>query len=93
MIKYYINSLNLPYNIDFIEEAKFLGTAGSLGMLKGKINQTFFVTNCDILIEQDYSEILDYHHEQNNEITIVAALKHFPIAYGTIETGLNGHPQ
>lgn len=91
LIKYYINNLKLPYRIEFIEETKPLGTAGSLNQLKGKIDQTFFVTNCDILIDQDYSEILKYHNEQKNEITIVAALKHFPIAYGTIETGDNGH--
>jgi NDP-sugar pyrophosphorylase family protein len=42
------------------------------------------------LIEQDYSEILDYHQSNKNEITIVAALKHYPIAYGTIETAENG---
>ena len=67
-----------------------MGTAGSMSLLKGKISETFFVTNCDILIEQDYSEILEYHKVNKNEITIVAALKHFPISYGTIETGENG---
>ena len=77
--------------INYIEEDKPLGTAGSLSLLKGKINQTFFVSNCDILIDQDYSEILHYHYENKNEITVVAALKNFPIAYGTIETGENGH--
>ncbi len=72
------------------EEEKPLGTAGSLSLLKDKINESFFVSNCDILINQDYSEILEYHLSNKNEITIVAALKHFSIAYGTIETGENG---
>lgn len=90
LIEYYINSLKLPYSINYFKETKPLGTAGSLHLLKGTINSTFFVTNCDILIEQDYSEILDYHKENMNEITIVAALKHYPIPYGTIETGENG---
>lgn len=90
LIEYYITKLNLPWTIRFFEEPRPLGTAGSLGLLKGKIETTFFVTNCDILIDQDYSEILDYHREQGNEITVVAALKHFPLAYGTIETGENG---
>lgn len=90
LIEYYINKLNLPYSINYFREDKPLGTAGSLHLLKGQINSTFIVTNCDILIEQDYSEILDYHKENNNEITVVAALKHYPIPYGTIETGENG---
>ena len=61
LIKYYIDSLQLPLNINFFIENMPMGTAGSLSLLKGKIKQTFFVSNCDILIEQDYSEILDYH--------------------------------
>lgn len=89
-IEYYIENQKLPYNITFFSEPVPMGTAGSLSLLKGKINQTFFVSNCDILIEQDYSEILKYHIDNKNEITVVAALKHFPIAYGTIETGING---
>jgi len=91
LIRYYFDDLNNPeYSIDYFQEDKPLGTAGSLSLLNGKIDQTFFVSNCDILIDQDYSEILKYHRENKNEITIVAALKHYPIPYGTIETGNNG---
>jgi dTDP-glucose pyrophosphorylase len=90
LINFYLNSLNLPYNTDCFLEEKPLGTAGSLHLLKGKINETFFVSNCDILIEDDYANILKYHQENKNEITLVAALKHFPIAYGTLKTGGDG---
>ncbi|MCK5691817.1 MAG: nucleotidyltransferase family protein [Bacteroidales bacterium] len=90
LIRYYVKSLNLDDEISFFEEKKPLGTAGSLSLLKGQLQETFFVSNCDILIEQDYSEILSFHRENENEITIVAALRHFPIAYGTIETEENG---
>lgn len=90
LIKYYIENQNLPYSIEYFVEDKPMGTAGSLSLLSQKINQTFFVSNCDILIDQDYSEILRYHKKTQNEITIIAALKHFPIAYGTIETGESG---
>lgn len=90
LIKYYLSCQGLPYEIDYFIEDKPLGTAGSLTLLKGKIHQTFFVNNCDILIEEDYAEILKYHHENKNEITLVAALKTYPIPYGTIDTGHNG---
>lgn len=92
MIRYYLNTVNNPsYQIEYFQENKPMGTAGSLSLLKGKIHTTFFVSNCDILIDQDYSEILNYHQKNGNDITIVAALKHVPVAYGTIETGDNGH--
>jgi dTDP-glucose pyrophosphorylase len=90
LIEFYLKQQSLPYNLSFFKEDKPLGTAGSLALLKGKINETFFVSNCDILIEQDYSEILDFHKEHKNEITLVAALKHYPIPYGTLETGQGG---
>jgi dTDP-glucose pyrophosphorylase len=90
LIEFYMNNQNLPYNLSFFKEEKPLGTAGSLTLLMDKIHQTFFVSNCDILIEQDYSEILDFHKDNNHDITIVAALKHYPIPYGIIQTGENG---
>lgn len=90
LIKFYLENQNLPFKIQYFKEDKPMGTAGSIGLLDGKISTTFFVTNCDILIEQDYSEILEYHNENKNEITMISVMKHFPIAYGTIETGQNG---
>ncbi len=90
LIEFYLKNLQLPFQLNFFREKKPMGTAGSLTLLKGKIDQTFFVSNCDILIEQDYSEILDFHKQNKNEITIVAALKNYPIPYGVIDTGKNG---
>lgn len=91
MIKHYFEELDHKnYNINFLEEEKSLGTAGSLFLIKNKINSTFFVSNCDIIINEDYSEILNYHQSNNNELTIVSALKHFSIPYGTIKTQKEG---
>jgi len=90
LIEFYLRNQHLNCNLKFFKEVKPMGTAGSLSLLQGKINQTFFVNNCDILIEQDYSEILDFHNQNQNEITIVAALKNYPIPYGVIDTGNNG---
>jgi len=91
MIRYYIDSLKNPdYHIQYFQEDKPLGTAGSLHLLNNKIKSTFFVTNCDILIEQDYAEILEYHRANKNEITVVAAVKSIQIPYGTIQTKEDG---
>lgn len=92
MIQHYFNSIpyKSSYNLNFFKESEPLGTAGSLHMLKNKITTTFFVSNCDIVINQDYAEIFKYHFENKNEITLVAALKHYAIPYGTISTTNNG---
>lgn len=91
IIKNYFSSLqNKNYNISYFHEDKPLGTAGSLHLLKNRINTTFFVSNCDILIEQDYSEILDYHRTNNHELTLVAAIKSYSVPYGIVTTKENG---
>lgn len=90
MIKYYLESqAEKHYNVTYFEENKPLGTAGSLYLLKDKIKTSFFVTNCDILIDQDYSEVYEYHKESGNELTVVVALKQIDLPYGTIETSSN----
>ena len=76
--------------ISYFNEEIPLGTAGSLHLLKGNIKTTFFVSNCDIIIDDDYNEILKYHRDNNNELTIVSALKHISIPYGTLNTKKKG---
>ena len=84
-IRRYFDNLDKPqYHVEYFQEDKPLGTAGSLHLLKDKINSTFFVSNCDIIIDEDYSEILDFHRQNKNEITVVAALKNYSIPYGTL---------
>ena len=90
MIKSYFNELNRDYNIQYVEEDKPLGTGGSLSLLVGIISETFFVSNCDVLIEADYVDILDFHNKQKNKMTIVASLRETVIPYGVIELGDNG---
>lgn len=91
IIKRYMDNLDKPqYHITYFQEDKPLGTAGSLHLLKDKIKDTFFVSNCDIIIDEDYGEILKYHRENHNEITVVAAIKNLAIPYGTLETKEEG---
>lgn len=90
MMRYYLDQLEHHYDIEFFEEPKPLGTIGSVALLKGKINTPFFVSNCDIIIDQDYHDVYDYHISNKNELTIVTAVKSFKIPYGVIETGVDG---
>lgn len=78
------------YKIKFVEEKEPLGTAGSLQLLQKNLSDTFIVTNCDILVDVDLYDLMEYHKKNHNVITIVSALKNFYIPYGTIETKANG---
>lgn len=90
-IKLYFESISgNDYQIEYLEETKPLGTAGSLRLLKERIKSTFFVSNCDILIDEDYAEILNFHISNGNEITVVAAIKSISLPYGSLKTTESG---
>lgn len=84
MIKAYFKEQQVAYDLDFVEEVKPLGTGGSLSLLKDQIKETFFVSNCDVLIDADYQNILSYHRTNKNKITMVTSLKNTVIPYGVI---------
>ena len=90
MMRFYLDQLEHKYDIDFFEESKPLGTIGSVSLLKGKIDTPFFVSNCDIVIDQDMRDVYDYHFKNHNDLTIVTAVKSFRIPYGVVETGEDG---
>lgn len=90
MIKAYFNEIEKKYEVTYIDEDKPLGTGGGISLLKGKVDTTFILTNCDILIEADYEKIFKFHLKEKNLITMVCSLKYIKIPYGIIEIDGNG---
>ena len=82
MIKSYLEDMDEKYNIHYVNEKIPLGTAGSLHLLAKKIKTPFVVTNCDIIVDIDYSDMLNLHKKKNNDMTIVVSCKHYVIPYG-----------
>lgn len=89
IIQAYFDSMLKNYNINYIIEEKPLGTGGSLFLLKDLINQTFFVSNCDILINDNYIDMLKYHRDNNNKITVISAFKNLSVPYGVMKIDKN----
>lgn len=89
MIKAYFSEIDKNYTLNYIDEKIPLGTGGGLCFLKNKINSTFILTNCDILIDYDYKKIYKYHKERRNLITMICAKKQFKVPYGVIEVNDN----
>lgn len=88
IIKAFFNSNKKNYKINFINEKKALGTAGSLSLIK-KITKDFFVINCDNVIDCNYQSILEYHQQNKNDLTVVVAKKKIEIPYGVFEFDKN----
>ncbi len=91
IIKYYFSNINDEnIIIKLIQEKKPLGTAGSLMLFKKYLKTSFIVTNCDILIDQDFYEFYQYHKKSQNDITILVSIKNYSIPYGIVKTGKHG---
>lgn len=74
----------LDYDLTFVEEGSFLGTAGSLALMESELKETFFVTNCDILVDMDYDSALRFHREGGHDFTVVGALQKIAVPYGVL---------
>jgi len=90
ILKAYFEELDHSYNVNYIEETKPLGTAGSLKLLTNKFNTPFFVTNCDIIIKKNYSKIFEFHKKRNYDLTLVASSKEYQIPYGSCNINKEG---
>ena len=54
ILKAYFEEINKDYRISYIEESKPLGTAGSLKNLYKKLETSFFVINCDVILDINF---------------------------------------
>lgn len=90
LIKAYLDETQKTYQVQYVEEKDFWGTCGGIRLVQGKIKDTFFVSNCDVLLDIDYADLLRHHQMNQNEITVVTSLKHIQIPYGVIELEKGG---
>jgi dTDP-glucose pyrophosphorylase len=82
---YFAEGNGRPYQVEFVQEADPLGTAGALGLVRQKLEGTFVVTNCDVILEMDYSSLLRYHADRRHQVTVVGSLRDFTVPYGVLQ--------
>ena len=85
-IKNYLgNGKRYKVKINYINEKKYLGTAGSLSLVNFK-KTTFpiIVTNSDLISDIDYNNLVNYHNKKKADITICGKNKVFEMPYGEI---------
>ena len=83
--KYLGNGKRYKVKINYINEKKYLGTAGSLSLVNFK--KTIFpiiVTNSDLISDIDYNNLVNYHNKKKADITICGKNKVFEMPYGEI---------
>jgi dTDP-glucose pyrophosphorylase len=84
---YFRDGKQLNVNIKYIKEKAPLGTAGSLSLLKNKLqNKNLIIINGDIFTKLNYYNLLKFHEDNHNYVTICS--RHFTntIPYGIINS-------
>jgi|SRR5579883_391037 dTDP-glucose pyrophosphorylase len=90
ILKSFFEELSPSYSVTYIEEKEPRGTAGGLRQLHSSDARDLLVTNCDIIVQADYAELVSFHAENNYDLTLVASLKDYRIPYGVCELEKGG---
>jgi NDP-sugar pyrophosphorylase family protein len=76
----------LGLNISYSYEESPLGTAGPISLVEG-LDETFLVTNGDVLTTLKFGELLRFHRDENAIATIAVHRRQQKIDLGVIEWG------
>ena len=87
---YFGNGEQFGIEIVYSQEDIPLGTSGPLSLIDG-LDETFLVTNGDVLCDMDLRELIEAHKRSNAIATIAMYKKEIKINFGVIE--LNGKNQ
>jgi NDP-mannose synthase len=77
------NRENGRVKITYVRERDALGTAAPLRLVED-LDDTFMVMNGDVLTTLDYGDLVNYHREQGNMLTIATHKRSIKIDYGMI---------
>jgi dTDP-glucose pyrophosphorylase len=71
--------------IDYVNEAEPLGTAGALGLLKTAPRGPLLVINGDVLTQVNFRSMLSYHVDHHADMTVGVRRFELQVPYGVVE--------
>ncbi len=83
---YFGDGSNYGVNIKYIRETKRLGTAGCIRHAEPYLDKPFYVMNGDLLTRINFEDMLNYHAENEFDITMGLRKYEYQIPYGVMET-------
>lgn len=81
---YFGDGSDFGVSIEYVHEAKRMGTAGSLGLMRKSLTEPFFVMNSDLLTNINYEHLHDYHIAHNAVGTMGVREYDFQVPYGVV---------
>jgi dTDP-glucose pyrophosphorylase len=82
---YFSDGQKFNAKIDYLKEPKKLGTAGSLTLLKNRGDRALLVMNGDILTNVNFEDLLQFHNENSNVITMCVRKHKYTVPYGVVQ--------
>ena len=89
ILKAYLSKIQTNANLKIIHEKSSLGTVGGISLIK-KNKHPMILSNCDILCNIEFNDLMNYHKKNNFDLTIVVSTKHFSIPYGVCDLNKRG---
>ncbi len=86
IINHFKNGSKWGVNINYLEESKPLGTAGSLSLLPDNLRNDILVINGDILTRFNYQKLLEFHSQHKATATLSVREYIMNVPFGVIDT-------
>src|SRR2546421_1356631 len=87
---YFGDGESLGVNIEYSVEESPLGTAGSVRLASGKLDDTFVVISGDALTDVDLGKIVEFHRKKEAAVTIGLKSVDNPLEFGIVVTDDGG---
>jgi mannose-1-phosphate guanylyltransferase / phosphomannomutase len=87
---YFGDGESLGMNVEYSVEESPLGTAGSVKLASGRLDDTFLVISGDALCDFDLTKVIDFHREKKAAVTIALKSVENPLEFGIVVTDSEG---
>lgn len=76
---------DLGVDLHYFDESRPMGTAGSLAELAHELDDTFIVTNGDVLTSLDFRAFQDFHRSAGAEVTVAVTRRDVEVSLGVLD--------
>jgi mannose-1-phosphate guanylyltransferase / phosphomannomutase len=90
MRSYFGGGETLSVDISYSVEESPLGTAGSVRLAAGRLDDTFLVISGDALCDVDLTRLIEFHREKQSSVTIGLKSVDNPLEFGIVVTDEEG---
>jgi len=87
---YFGDGESMGLRIEYSVEESPLGTAGSVRLAAGKLDDTFLVISGDALCDVDLTKLVEFHKEREASVTIGLKSVENPLEFGIVVTDSEG---